>query len=102
MAVLFVAMYVCSSLWSDRPLCLRSCVNRAECQASIERHRAECDTNRKLSIDLEKERGRVEGMILVASNWKLLVILYYIITSFKINYLSKVLKLPKVVIYFCY
>ena len=33
----------------------------AECEASINRHRAECDTNRQISMELEKERGRLAG-----------------------------------------
>lgn len=37
------------------------CAYRAECEASIERHRSECDKSRQLTIELEKEKGRVAG-----------------------------------------
>ncbi|KAF6021807.1 GOLGA3 [Bugula neritina] len=35
---------------------------RAECEASISRHRSECETSRQLSMDLEKERGRLSAL----------------------------------------
>lgn len=34
---------------------------RAECEASIERHREECENNARISIELEKEKGKLAG-----------------------------------------
>lgn len=37
---------------------------RAECQTSINRHRAECEASRQMSMELEKEKGRLAGKTL--------------------------------------
>ncbi|XP_067935057.1 golgin subfamily A member 3-like [Watersipora subatra] len=37
-------------------------LERAECEASISRHRAECDNSLKISMELEKERGRLAAL----------------------------------------